>query len=189
MSDLMPEIRAFLAIDIDDKIKPKLNEILKEFKKIDANIKFVDLLNMHLTLKFFGDIDLDGISPLTEKITSALEDFSPFNINIKGCGAFPNINHINVIWIEIEDDKLIKELHDRLDDEFAKLGFDRDKKFSSHLTIGRMKSAKEKSIVKSTIESLNDVEIASMSVKKITLKKSTLTPKGPIYENIKEFIL
>ena len=52
----MPEIRAFLAIDIDDKIKPKLNEILKEFKKIDANIKFVDLLNMHLTLKFFGTL-------------------------------------------------------------------------------------------------------------------------------------
>lgn len=84
----MPEIRAFLAIDIDDKIKPKLNEILKEFKKIDANIKFVDLLNMHLTLKFFGDIDLDGISPLTEKITSALEDFSPFNINIKDAVLF-----------------------------------------------------------------------------------------------------
>lgn len=185
----MVKIRAFLAIDLDDETKAKINIISKEFKKINANIKFVDLYNIHLTLKFFGDIDVNGIKILEKKIANVLDNFSPFNVKIKGCGAFPNNNKIKVIWVGIENDINIKKLHDALDDEFEKLGFDKDKKFSSHLTIGRMKSAKGKNKVKSTIETLNDINITSINVKKITLKKSTLTSKGPIYEDIKEFIL
>ena len=57
----MSQIRAFLAIDLDDDLKPKINKIMREFKQIDANIKYVDLLNLHFTLKFFGDIDTEGI--------------------------------------------------------------------------------------------------------------------------------
>ena len=185
----MPEVRAFLAIDLDDDLKPKMNNVTKEFKQIDTKINHVDLLNMHLTLKFFGDIDVDGLDMLEQAIFDVVKDFDPFDIKIKGCGAFPNTNHIKVIWLGIEDDSIIKELHDKLDEEFVRLGFDKDRKFSSHLTIGRMKSAKNKDKVKSTIEKYSDVEIGEMTVNKITLKKSTLTPSGPIYEDLKEFIL
>ena len=115
--------------------------------------------------------------------------FKPFKINVKSCGAFPNNNHIKVIWIGIEDNAIIKQLHDKLDNEFKKLGFDKDKKFSTHLTIGRMKSAKNKNKVKSTIEEFSEVDIGEMEISKITLKKSTLTPSGPIYEDIKIFEL
>jgi 2'-5' RNA ligase len=76
-----------------------------------------------------------------------------------------------------------------LDKEFVKLGFDKDRKFSSHLTIGRMKSAKGKNEVKSKIEEFSEVEIGEMAVDKIILKKSTLTPQGPIYDDIKVFEL
>ena len=64
----MPEIRAFLAIDLDEDLKPKINKIIKSFKEIDANIKYVDLANLHFTLKFFGDIDVEGIDLLSQKI-------------------------------------------------------------------------------------------------------------------------
>lgn len=185
----MPEIRAFLAIDLDDDLKPKINKIIKEFKKIDANIKYVDLANLHLTLKFFGDIDTEGIDLLSQKISGVVSQFEPFDIKIRGCGAFPNNNHIKVIWVGLEEDDLLKDLHDKLDVEFKKLGFEADKKFSSHLTIGRMKSAKNKNIVKSTIESFSDVEIGEMKVEKIILKKSTLKASGPIYEDINIFKL
>ena len=138
----MPEIRAFLAIDLDDDLKPKINRIIKNFKQTDANIKYVDLMSLHLTLKFFGDIDVEGIDLLSEKISNVVSEFHPFNIKIMGCGAFPNENHIKVIWIGIEEDGTLKDLHDKLDVEFKKLGFEADKRFSSHLTIGRMKSDK-----------------------------------------------
>ena len=185
----MSQIRAFLAIDLDDDLKPKINRIIKEFKKIDTKIKYVDLVNLHLTLKFFGDIDTDGLNLLEDAIQRTVNDFEPFDLKIKGCGAFPNNSHIKVIWVGIDDDSIIKDLHDKLDKEFSKLGFDKDRKFSSHLTIGRMKSAKNKNKVKSVIEEYEDIEIGEMRVNSITLKKSTLTPSGPIYEDLKEFNL
>ncbi|MEE1335169.1 RNA 2',3'-cyclic phosphodiesterase [Methanobrevibacter sp.] len=185
----MSQIRAFLAIDLDDDLKPKINKIIREFKKTDARIKYVELTNLHLTLKFFGDIDTEGLSLLEDAISNVLSEFESFNVKIKGCGAFPNSNRINVIWVGIDDDSIIRDMHDRLDKEFVRLGFDKDRKFSTHLTIGRMKSAKNKNKVKSTIEEFEDVEIGEMEVTQISLKKSTLTPAGPIYEDLKIFEL
>ena len=185
----MSQVRAFLAIDLDDDLKPKINRIIKEFKGIDTRIKYVELANLHLTLKFFGDIDTNGLALLEEKIAQVVSDFEPFDIRIKGCGAFPNKNHIKVIWVGIDEDSIIRDLHDKLDKEFTKLGFDKDKKFSTHLTIGRMMSAKNKDKVKLVIEEYDDVDIGEMKVEKISLKKSTLTPSGPIYEDLTVFEL
>ena len=185
----MSEIRAFLAIDLDDDLKPKINKIIREFRKIDTRIKYVELQNLHLTLKFFGDIDTNGFDVLEKAIANVLADFNPFTIKIKGCGAFPNTNRIKVIWVGIDDDKILRQLHDDLDKEFARLGFDKDKKFSTHLTIGRMKSGKNKDLVKSTIEEFKDFEIGEMEVNRLCLKKSTLTPSGPIYEDLTVFEL
>jgi 2'-5' RNA ligase len=185
----MSQVRAFLAIDLDDDLKPKINRIIKEFKQIDARIKYVELTNLHLTLKFFGEIDTEGLELLEEKIAKVVSEFNPFDIKIKSCGAFPNNNHIKVIWVGIDEDSIIRELHDKLDKEFTKLGFDRDKKFSTHLTIGRMKSAKNKDKVKATIEEFSDIEIGEMTVNRISLKKSTLKPSGPVYEDLKVFEL
>ena len=185
----MSQLRAFLAIDLDEDLKPKINTLIKEFKEIDAKVKYVELINLHLTLKFFGDIDTDGVQLLEDAISKVINDFEPFKINIKTCGAFPNKNRIRVIWVGIEDDTFLKELHDKLDKEFIKLGFDKDKKFSTHLTIGRMKSPKNKDKIKEIIEKFDDIEIGEMEVNKISLKKSTLTPSGPIYEDLKTFEL
>lgn len=185
----MSQLRAFLAIDVDEDLKAKMYKIIKQFKQIDANIKYVDLENLHLTLKFFGDIDTEGIDLLSSKIESVVSNFDNFTVKIKGCGAFPNTKRIKVIWLGIDDDEIIKKLHDELDNEFVKLGFDKDKKFSSHLTIGRMRNAKGKEKVKSTIEEFSEVEIGEMTVDRIILKKSTLTPQGPIYEDLEIFEL
>ncbi|WP_296848219.1 RNA 2',3'-cyclic phosphodiesterase [uncultured Methanobrevibacter sp.] len=185
----MSQIRAFLAIDLDDDLKPKINKIIREFKKTNANIKYVDLQNLHFTLKFFGDIDTEGIDLIAEKIEKVIKDFDSFNIKIKGCGAFPNTNRIKVIWLGLDEDKILKELHDNLDKEFNSIGFDLDKKFSSHLTIGRMRSAKAKDKVKNTLDLYDGIDVGTMEVKTVTLKRSTLTPSGPIYEDLIEFRL
>ena len=95
----MSQIRALLAIDLDDDLKPKINKVIKQFKQIDTNIKHVELLNLHLTLKFFGEIDTEGLKLLESKIANVVSEFKPFNVKIKGCGAFPNNNHIKVIII------------------------------------------------------------------------------------------
>lgn len=185
----MSQIRSFLAIDLDEDLKPKINDLINEFQEIDAKVKYVELENLHLTLKFFGDIDDEGLNLLIEAIENVVSKFNPFKINIKSCGAFPNKRRIRVIKLGIEDDSVLKDLHKQLDKEFVQLGFDKDKKFSTHLTIGRVKSAKNKDLIKECIEEFEDIEIGEMEVTQISLKKSTLTPSGPIYEDLKVFKL
>lgn len=184
----MSQLRAFLAIDVDEDIKAKMYKIIKEFKQIDANIKYVDLENIHLTLKFFGEIDSEGIELLSSKIESVVSNFDKFTIKIKGCGAFPNTNRIKVIWLGIDGDEVIKQLHDELDKEFVKIGFDKDKILITPDN-RQDEKCKRKNKVKSTIEEFSEVEVGQMDVDRIILKKSTLTPAGPIYEDLKTFEL
>ena len=182
-------IRSFLAIELDEELVPKILDVQKEFKKTNANIKYVPSQNMHFTLKFFGNIDLDMVEDISSAVEKVIKNYSSFDLNIKNCGCFPNKKVIKVLWLGLEEGSPIKDLQKDLDKEFRKLGFKKEKNFISHLTIGRVKSPKNKKEIREAIEKLEDIEIGQMSVSKICLKKSTLTPQGPIYEDIKVFKL
>ena len=182
-------IRSFLAIELDEELVPKILDVQKEFKKTNANIKYVPSQNMHFTLKFFGNIDLDMVDDISSAVEKVIKNYSSFDLNIKNCGCFPNKKVIKVLWLGLEEGSPIKDLQKDLDKEFRKLGFKKEKNFISHLTIGRVKSPKNKKEIREAIEKLENIEIGNMSVSKICLKKSTLTPQGPIYEDIKVFEL
>ncbi|WP_295722626.1 RNA 2',3'-cyclic phosphodiesterase [uncultured Methanobrevibacter sp.] len=182
-------IRSFLAIDINAELLEKIKNVEDEFKQIDANIKYVNMKNMHLTLKFFGNIDLNMVDEISVKVKEVLNKYQPFDIYIKGSGAFPNAKRIKVIWIGLEEEQTLKKLQKDLDGEFNKLGFDLEKNYKSHLTIGRMKNAKNKNLIQEKLQDFKDYDIGNMTVSKIALKKSTLTPQGPIYEDIEVFEL
>ena len=129
------------------------------------------------------------VEDIGQAVEKVIKNYSPFDLNIKKCGCFPNKNVIKVLWLGLEEGSPITSLQKDLDKEFRKLGFKKEKNFISHLTIGRVKSPKNKKEIKNTIEKLEDIEIGQMNVSKICLKKSTLTPQGPIYEDIKVFDL
>ena len=182
-------IRSFLAIELDNDLVPGILDVQKEFKKTNANVKYVPEENMHFTLKFFGNIDEEMVDDIALAVEKVIKNYSSFDLNIKNCGCFPNKKVIKVLWLGLEEGSPIKDLQKDLDREFRKLGFKKEKNFISHLTIGRVKSPKNKKEIRETIEKLENIEIGQMSVSKICLKKSTLTPQGPIYENIKVFDL
>ena len=182
-------IRSFLAIELDNDLVPGILDVQKEFKKTNANVKYVPEENMHFTLKFFGNIDEEMVDDIALAVEKVIKNYSSFDLNIKNCGCFPNKKVIKVLWLGLEEGSPIKNLQKDLDKEFKKLGFKKEKNFISHLTIGRVKSPKNKKEIRETIEKLEKIEIGQMSVSKICLKKSTLTPQGPIYENIKVFDL
>ena len=188
-TDKSETIRSFLAIELDEELVPKISDIQKEFKKTNANIKYVPSENMHFTLKFFGNIDMDMVEDIASAVEKVIKNYSSFDLNIKNCGCFPNKNVIKVLWLGLEEGSPILNLQKDLDKEFKKLGFKKEKNFISHLTIGRVKSPKNKKEIRNTIEKLEDIEIGQFTVSKICLKKSTLTSQGPIYENIKVFEL
>ena len=184
----MPKFRGFIAIDLD--VPYKIVEFENEIKKIGANVKLVEPKNMHLTLKFLGDTNEGLVDEIEKIMKESVEGTNPFNIQLKGTGVFPNQNYIKIVWIGIENGGQIAPIAQKIDEKISKLGFKKEKRrFSPHLTIGRVKSAKNKNQLLQIIENYKDVMFADITVDILQLKKSELTPKGPIYTTLKEIKL
>ncbi|MDR2967112.1 MAG: RNA 2',3'-cyclic phosphodiesterase [Methanobacteriaceae archaeon] len=181
------KLRTFLAIDIDKKLIQKIEDLQKEFEKTNANIKYVEIENIHFTLKFFGNINEEMVDKISISTENVLKKYEPIDITIEGTGSFPSEDFIKVIWLGITENQVVMDLAKKLDEEFKKIGFKKEKNYSPHLTIGRMRSPKNKKEVKEKIATFKDIKIGKMSIDKISLKKSELTPKGPIYSDLKTF--
>ena len=191
---MVNEYRCFLAIDIEPHLLEKIGEIQEEFKKTNNNVKYVETENLHFTLKFFGNINNEKINEIievTEKVLSGIDsetvNTGENTLAIEGIGTFPNENYMKVLWIGTAYNSFLTNLQKELDSEFKKLGFKLDNNFKTHLTIGRIRNLKDKKEFKEKIKELRDIKVGKMDISKIFLKKSELTPKGPIYSDIETF--
>ena len=181
----MAKFRGFIAIDIPTN--KKIIDMENEIKDIGADLKLVEPENIHVTLKFLGDTDEEKIDEIEEIMKNSTKGLTPFNIKLKGSGVFPNNNYIKVIWVALENAEKIGEIAKKIDKQLEKLGFKAEKRgFSAHLTIARVKSSRNKEKLLQIIEKYQDVEFAIIDVNSVILKKSELTPKGPIYTNLRE---
>lgn len=182
-------MRTFLGIDIDENLVEKVVNIQKQLMETEAPLKLVEGQNLHFTFKFFGEITQDKIDEITKTTENKIKEFEPFELSINGMGVFPNLRYIRVLWLGVDNPELFSDMLKGFDEEFVKMGFKKERSYIPHLTIGRLKGAQNKEALVSKIEELNEVEIGKMSVNKLILKKSELTPSGPIYTNLKEFEL
>jgi 2'-5' RNA ligase len=181
----MTKFRGFIAVDIDvfSKIKMFSNEV----KKSGVNLKLVEPENIHLTLKFLGDTDEALIDKIEEIMKKSVENINPFEIQLNSVGVFPNLNYIKVVWIGIQNGENLDIIAKDINEKLANLGFNRDKRgFSAHLTIARVKSAKNKDKLIQIINKYQDVEFSNQKIGSLKLKKSDLTLKGPIYTTLRE---
>jgi 2'-5' RNA ligase len=181
----MSTFRGFIAIDI--KTTPQIISYEKEIVKTGADVKLVEPENIHITVKFLGDTDENHIDAIEQSIKESVSKINPFPITLKGTGVFPNQNYIKVIWIGIIDEGNIQIIAQAIDNTLAPLGFKKETRgFSPHLTVGRVKTARNKEQLLKVIGDHNAVEFTIQKVQSITLKKSELTPKGPIYTTLRE---
>ena len=175
-------MRCFAAIDIDKELKEKIIILQKEISKIN-NVKLVERKNLHITLKFFGKVNENEIITIKNKIREITQQFHPFRINIRGLGVFPNLSYIRVIWLGVSEN-LVK-IQEAIKTEFP----DTTRKEVPHITIARVKTGRNKDVIREFIEKNKDIKIGYMNIKNITLKESNLTEKGPIYRDIEIFSL
>ncbi len=186
-------MRTFIAIELPQEIKDFLSHLQQELKSCGADVKWVQPENIHLTLKFLGDVGDEELNKIIEIIEEVAKEKSKFQIRVSSLGAFPKIDSPRVIWIGVDEgDKETKEIAELLEEKIAKLGIPKeDRPFSSHITIGRTKS--NLNLHKLAQELKNKSELGGGKIGfeavKITLFKSTLTPKGPVYEALKETTL
>jgi 2'-5' RNA ligase len=181
----MSQFRGFIAIEIP--ASSSIIELEKTIKQTGADVKLVEPKNLHITLKFLGDTPEDKTAAIEQVIKKSVEGIKPFTIQLVGTGVFPNQNYIRVIWIGIEDGQILATIASDIDEQLSQIGFKKEqRRFSSHLTVGRVKTARKKNELVKVIEQYTTVEFDRITVDAIKLKQSTLTPQGPIYQTITE---
>ena len=177
----MGNLRAFIAVEISDELKDKMRDIQLEFRGF--GLKFVNPAIAHSTLKFLGDVPEGKIKQISEAMD--MVEAEPFEVELKGVGVFPNLKRIRVVWVGAYGD--LNGLHDSVESKLASLGYTEDgNEFRSHITIARAKntSKEEGRSIADKVRDLSEMKIGGMMVERIKLKKSILTPDGPIYEDL-----
>jgi len=183
----MPQktLRTFLALEIEDKVKQVIVTIQDKVKSSNS-IKgsWVDKDNLHLTLKFLGDIKLDEVERIIEILNKNFKDEISINCGINKIGVFPDSRFPRILWIGTENDSgKIKELFDKLEDCLSNLGFKKEEReFKTHITISRIKQVFNRDKLDQLINDTNSnfTPIPS-KITKLTFFESKLSSKGPTY--------
>lgn len=183
------KLRLFIGIELPLSIQTALGDAQFVLKKVNTDVKWVETRNIHLTLKFLGYIQMNKIDLIKEKTRDAVKGFSPFEASIsKNIDVFPNIKNIRVLWVGIEEGKeIIQKIQMQIEDNLERIDIEKEeRKFTPHLTIGRLKSTKSKESLLEQIEKTHFDKAHRMRISKITLFQSTLTRKGPVYKILSE---
>jgi len=181
-------MRTFIAIELSDPVREALMQAQSHLRYAGADVKWVEKQNIHLTLKFLGDISDEKAAQVCAALDAIGRTTKSFELTIKDIGTFPSIDFPKIIWVGL--DKGATEstaLAGQIEAAMAILGFQEETRpFAAHLTIGRVRSGKNKEVLKEKVGSYQLAAINPQRVQSIILFKSTLTPSGPIYSKLHE---
>ncbi|MCH8313393.1 MAG: RNA 2',3'-cyclic phosphodiesterase [Nitrospinae bacterium] len=186
----MRDLRLFLAIDVPNSVREKITEAQSFYKTLNLDAAWVKPANMHLTVKFLGDTPSGLIPAIKDRMAEIAISTPPFSLTLGKMGVFPNVSRPRVLWIGLENrEDHLGSLKTRVEKEMASLGFPPDKqKPVHHLTLGRIKSSKNREDLKKALQSAQRIEMDPFEISSIQLIKSELTPKGSIYTVQEEFV-
>jgi 2'-5' RNA ligase len=180
-------IRSFFSFDIEDEtIVRQLAEVQGMLVNTGADLKRIKPQNIHLTVRFLGNISPPMVDAIYEEMKQL--SFTPFEIELRGLGAFPKLSYPRVVWTGIRKgaDELT-DVFEQLEPRLRGLGFKPETKgFSPHLTITRVRTGRNKTQLIKLIRELEDYEFGAVKAECLRLKKSVLTPQGPIYTTLRE---
>ena len=186
----MEQVRSFIAIELPDELKVGLTQLEAQLKMSKQPwVKWVNPYSIHLTLKFLGSIAVDRISEITSAMEGAIQGISPFRLEVKDLGVFPNLRRVQVAWVGIsgEVDKL-SQLQQHLESNLARLGFAPETRpFTPHLTLARLRnqaSLDERQSFGQLIANARFEAAYTIKVDAINLMRSQLTREGAIYSQI-----
>jgi len=186
----MEQIRSFIAIELPSELKLELTQLELELKRGNQPwVKWVSPDSIHLTLKFLGNIAVDRISEITEVMKEAARGLSPFHLEVKGLGVFPNLKRVQVVWVGVggEVDKL-SQLQQRIESSLVPLGFTAESRpFTPHLTLARLRDRAlpdERQRLGQFIAATKFESVYTIKVDAINLMRSQLTREGPIYSRL-----
>lgn len=181
----MQRVRAFIAVPVAAGVAGRASELIKRLRECDAAVNWVAPQNLHLTLKFLGETPINESPEICEAVRRAAEQAPPFDVAFRGLGAFPSLEKPRTIWLGVsEGEGELADLAKRIDDELATLGYAREmRKFSAHLTIGRVRESisHDHPLLDAMAKNI-DFDGNIMGVDEVVVYASFLDRKGPIYD-------
>jgi 2'-5' RNA ligase len=184
-------IRAFIAIELPVWLQDQLGQaIVRLQERSPRSVRWVAARNIHLTLKFLGNVSPENLAQLTRVIQNESNRVEPFDLNPGGLGAFPNKVHPRVIWIGVDAPPNLLVLQRAIDRETARLGYATEERpFSAHLTLGRVSQHAGPQDVRQVAETLalNSIgTLGTVTVDSLRLFRSDLRPGGAVYTPLYE---
>ncbi len=180
-------LRTFIAVEISADVREQAGRLVKRLERSDADVNWVGPKNLHLTLKFLGDVPATETIEVCRAVERAVSGLAPFQIQLAGAGAFPSAANPRAVWIGVTEgeDEMIR-LHDALDKELSGLGYPAEqRKFRPHLTIGRARRGRGGgggvNDLPDLLEENKEFPAGAMPVREIIVFSSQLDSTGPIY--------
>ena len=184
----MELFRVFIAVEIENEdVLRKLINFKDSLEATGAELKVVEDENIHLTIRFIGEVPQDTVKMIQDKM-KILKDIPAFTMYVKGVGAFPSVSRPRVIWAGIISGiEQLKEIRRRIESDLRKLGIKPDThEFVPHITLARVKGRRNIDRVIKMINAYQDYDFGETSVTKVKLKRSILRPQGPLYMDLYE---
>lgn len=176
--------RVFIAIEFDDEVIKEVARVQEEVSKIKFTGKLTELENLHLTLKFLGEIDENKLEEVKKRLKEV--KFKEMNLKLGEAGSFGFRGNPKIVWIKVEGEE-VWELQKKIDEHLSGL-FKKEERFMSHLTIARVRYAENSEDFIRRVKKLGVKEI-KFKIKEFKLKKSELKPLGPTYTDIEVYKL
>jgi 2'-5' RNA ligase len=176
-------IRTFIAFPLDEPIIRLLLKAQENLSQVGADVRWVERENLHLTLKFLGNVrdeELPGICAILDEAASQVE---PFEFDISGLTSAPPMGQMRMIWAKIEEPTgRLKLLYEMLDEAFESLGYKKERRmFHPHLTVGRVKSGRNVQQLRSAVAAFADSEFGVQPAEEVVAYSSLLTRDGSVY--------
>ncbi len=177
--------RAFIAVEVGDAMQ--WSDLRAELASVDRAVRPVRPELVHVTLRFLGDTDEGLVDGLGDVMRAAVEGVGPFTIDLEGVGAFPNPRRPRVVWVGMRGAEPLAEIASRLERGVVSMGFRPEgRAFRPHITCARVKNLRGQGALAGVLERWAGRGFGRLEVGSIVLKRSVLTPQGPVYSTLLE---
>lgn len=178
-------IRSFISVDVEDSnLLDRFQSLQRMLVETGNPVKLVERRNLHLTLRFLGEIP----EPRVKQVMRGLAGlrFERFRLEFKGLGVFPSRSYVRVVWVGVgKGVESLENIHTQVNGVLEELGF-KAERFSPHLTIARVKAVLNRQGLFRLLDEYRETSFGFMEVSSVRLKRSTLTPRGPVYTTLME---
>ncbi len=176
-------MRTFIAVELTEDVRRALRDVQARLRTGGADVKWVEEENLHLTVKFLGEVQDERLPDVIAATRLAVASLTTFSVSIGGIGAFPSMTRPRVVWVGLQSgSEPFKTLMERVETAMDDIGFPREgRALHPHVTLGRVRDPRRLKRLPELLKAESPEMLGTVTVERLTLIASALSPKGPRY--------